>query len=169
VSTRKPRSSPCASGSISTSPAIEVSRRRAIASGERPPVLAPVVLAVLAGADRAPPVLVLAVPGDGALDPLAEAHLRAPAQLQQALGAKRIAAVVAGTVGDVLDQRGVAPAELEDAAHDLDVGQLVRAADVVDLARLPPLQHDVDRRGAVLHVEPVADLHPVAVNGQRIA
>ena len=59
---------------------------------------------------------------------------------------ERVAAVVAEPVGDVLDQRLVAAGELEDPLHDLDVGQLVGPADVVDLARLAELEHHVDRR-----------------------
>ena len=48
-------------------------------------------------------------------------------------------------------------------------GQLVGAADVVDLPGLALLEHGVDRGAAVLDVEPVADLHAVAVDGQRVA
>ena len=44
------------------------------------PVLALVVLAVLAGADRLPPPLVVAIPVDGALDALVEADRRLPAE-----------------------------------------------------------------------------------------
>ena len=76
---------------------------------------------------------------------------------------------MAGPVGDVVDQRLVAVGQGEDPLDHLEVRELVRAADVVDLARLAPLEDGVDRRAAVLHVEPVADLHPVAVDRQRIA
>jgi len=41
---------------------------------------------------------------------------------------------MARAVGDVLDRRPVLAGELEDALDDLDVGALVGAADVVDLA-----------------------------------
>ena len=84
-------------------------------------------------------------------------------------GGERVAAVVAGAVGDVGDQRLVAVGEREDAPDDLEVGELVRAADVVDVARLAPLEDGVDRGAAVLDEEPVADLHSVAVDRQRIA
>ena len=71
----------------STSPASAAARRPRItrappagaggrALAERAAVLALVVLAVVAGADRLPPVAVVAVPVDGALEALGEAHLR---------------------------------------------------------------------------------------------
>ena len=52
--------------------AVGISRARA--------VLALVVLAVLARADRPPPPLVVAIPLDGALDPVVEADRRLPAE-----------------------------------------------------------------------------------------
>src|SRR6201996_2109081 len=138
---KKPRSSPCTTGSTRISPSSRVSPALAIvarpALAERFAVLAFVVLAVLAGADRPPPVLVLAVPVDGARDPLVEVDLRLPAELGlQLLRGERVAAVVAGAVGDVLDQRLVAADQLDHPLHDLDVLALLRAADVVGLARL---------------------------------
>ena len=131
--------------------------------------MALVVLAVVAGADRAPPGLVLAIPLDGALEPGVEADGRLPPEALGAVGGERVPAVVAGAVGDVGDQRLVAAGELQDPLDDVDVGELVGPADVVDLARLPALEHDRDRAAEVAHVEPVADLHPVAVDGQRVA
>ena len=62
VSSRKPRSSPRTRGSIATSPSIFVSSRLGTHDRRASPVLALVVLAVLAGADRPPPLLVVAVP-----------------------------------------------------------------------------------------------------------
>ena len=89
-----------------------VELRRQHARGISPatlPVLLLVVLAVLAGADRAPPLLVVAIPGHGLLEALGEVDLRLPAELlAELLGGERVAAVVAGAVGDVLDQRLVA-------------------------------------------------------------
>ena len=112
-----------------------VSTVAVIIAAELRAVLALVVLAVLAGADRPPPVLVVPVPGDGPLDPLVEADRGPPAEPLGALGGERVAAVVAEPVGDVVDQRLVAAGELEDPRDDLDVRQLLGAADVVDLAR----------------------------------
>src|SRR5829696_1273285 len=100
------------------------------------PVLAFVVVAVLARADRPPPPLVAAVPVDGLLVPVVELRLRLPAQLGlDLLRRQRVAAVVARAVGHVLDQRVVVAGQLEDAPDDVDVLGLAGAADVVDLAR----------------------------------
>src|SRR3954469_1999409 len=77
---------------------------------QRAAVLTLVVLAVLARADRAPPVLVVAVPVDGPPQALGKAPLGLPAQLLADLvRAERVAAVVPGPVGHVLDQRLVPP------------------------------------------------------------
>src|SRR5918993_1836181 len=60
---------------------------------QRTSVLALVVRAVVARADRLPPGGVLAVPGDGPLEALVEAHARLPAQPARLLGAQGVAAV----------------------------------------------------------------------------
>ena len=68
-------------------------------------VLALVVLPVLAGLDRLPPVAVLAVPGDRLRQPgLAERVRRRPAERAQLGVVERVAAVVAGAVLDVPDE-----------------------------------------------------------------
>src|SRR3954452_10144398 len=106
---------------------------------QRLPVLALVVGAVFAGADRRPPLLVLAVPVHGPLDPLVESDGRLPAERFEARRGQRVAAVVPGAVLDVFDQRLVAVGERQDPPDHLDVGQLVGTASVVDVARLPLL------------------------------
>src|SRR3954452_1275457 len=133
---------------------------------QRPPVLALVVGAVVARADRLPPPLVVAVPVDRAPQAVGEAHLRLPAEGADLLGAQRVAAVVAGAVGDVLDELLAGARELEDPLDDLDVRTLVGAADVVGLTRRPVLEHVADAAREVLDVEPVAHVHPVAVDRQ---
>src|SRR3954470_19219672 len=136
-------------------------------SAERLAVLLFVVLAVLAGADRAPPVLVVAVPLHGPLEALVEVDLRLPAELLlQLRRGERVTAVVAKAIGDVLDQRLVGADQLDHPLDDLDVLALVWTADVVGLPRLPFRQHRVDAAAEVLDVEPVAHLLAVAVDGQ---
>src|ERR671910_745173 len=178
VSTKNPRSSPWTSGSIRTRSSISVgslrtpigspalglggARRDALA------VLALVVLAVLAGTDRPPPARVVAVTGHGPPDALGEADSGGPTQPLQADGGERVAVVVPGPVGDVGDQRLVAPGQLQYPVHDLDVWKLVGPPDVVDARRLAALEHDVDRGAAVLDEQPVADLLAVSVDGKRI-
>src|SRR3954471_18101651 len=136
---------------------------------ELAPVPALVVLAVLARADRLPPPLVLAVPLDRLRQPLGEAPRGLPAELPDLRRGQRIAPIVARAVRHVLDEGLVAIGRGQDAPDDVDVGGLVRAAHVVDLARQPLAESQVDRPREVLDVEPVAHLMPVAVHRQRVA
>ena len=85
---------------------------------------------------------------------------------------------MAGAVGHVGDLAGVAAAigfgahlveQLADGLHDLDVGLFVPAAHVVDLAQAPGFEHTADRTAVVFDVEPIADLHAVAIHGQGLA
>src|SRR4051794_13986636 len=139
-------------------------------STQLPAVVLLVVVPVLAGADRGPPVLVVAVPVDGPGEAVLEAHPRLPAELRAELvRAERVAAVVPGAVRHVLDQRLVAAGQLEDAVDHIDVLALVGAADVVRLARAAALQHRVDAAAEVLDIQPVAHLAAVAVDGQGVA
>ncbi len=80
-----------------------------------------------------------------------------------------VAAVVAGPVLDVAHERLVRAGQLEDARDDLDVLALVVTADVVDLPGRALAQDELDPGAVVLDPEPVADLAPVAVDGQRLA
>src|ERR1044072_9217321 len=155
-------------GAQSSRLASAFARYMAFALAKRAAVLLLVVLAVLAGADRAPPLLVVAVPLHGPLQPLGEVDLRLPAELvAELLGGERVAAVVARAVGDVLDQRLVGAGQLDHPPDDLDVLALVGAADVVGLAGPAVHQHRVDPAAEVLDEEPVADLPPVPVHRQR--
>src|SRR3954453_23325309 len=91
-----------------------------------PAVLALVVLAIGARADRLPPAGVLLVPRDGLLESLVEGHLRQPAELADLLAGERVAAVVPEPVGDVLDEVLRLAGELDDPLDDLEVRGLVR-------------------------------------------
>src|SRR5436190_833141 len=113
-----------------------------LAPPEPPPVVALVVVEVVARADRRPPPLVVPVPVDRQREPVREPRARLPAERPHPVGGQRVAAVVAGPVGHVLDQRLVPPRQREDAADELEVRLLVGPADVVDLARLATREHD---------------------------
>src|SRR4051794_24536147 len=85
-------------------------------------VLLGVVLAVLTGLDRLPPLAVLAVP----LDRLREARrvervLRRPAERPQLRRVDRVAAVVAGAVRHRPDEIRRGAGEVEDPRHHLEV------------------------------------------------
>src|SRR5262245_20816782 len=71
------------------------------------PILLLVILQILAGADVPHPVGVLLIPAHRLAQSLLERHLRFPVQLTLRLGAvDGVAAVVAGPVLDIADQRG---------------------------------------------------------------
>src|SRR5437763_1461708 len=124
--------------------------RDARGSTERAPVLALVVVAILARADRLPPPGVVAVPVDRPREARVEAGQGLPAQCAHLLRGQRVAPVVARTVGDQVDERIVPLAQREDAAHDLEVGLLVGAAGVVGLAGTPMLEDVADGACEVL-------------------
>ena len=52
---------------------------------------------------------------------------------------------------------------------DVDVRLLVPATDVVGLTQVACVQHAADGAAMVFDVEPVADLHTVAIHRQRFA
>ena len=87
--------------------------------------------------DRAPPPLVLAVPGDRLRRrPSSKSCDRRPAQRLQLRGVERIAAIVARADPRPAGSASGPADELEQAVGEVDVLHLVAAADVVDLAGL---------------------------------
>jgi hypothetical protein len=82
---------------------------------------------------------------------------------------------VAQTVGNVLDQiladavvlQAVVQL-LDDGLDDEDVGALVVAAHIVDLADLAAVADHIDGLAVILNVQPVTDLHTVTVDRQLL-
>lgn len=107
--------------------------------------------------------------------------LRLPTQfVLDAVGIECIRAVVACTVGDVLDEvavvadalRFVGGAFFEDLAQsvdEVDVAANVAAGDVVRLTDSAVLQDEPQGADVVFNVEPVAALAAIAVNRQALA
>ena len=134
-------------------------------------------MAVVAAAHPGAPVAVLQVPAQGLLDAAAEIVPRLPAQFPPDLRrVDGIAPVMAGAVlheADLFTVIGrtwlkfIQP--LADQVDDVEVAPLVAAADVVDLARNAPFDHRLDATAVILHVQPVAHVLPVAVDGYRLA
>ena len=111
----------------------------------------------------------LKVPLDGLLDAVLELRLRLPAEFRVDLRrVDGVTAVVALAVGDVLDEVFGVAELLEDGLDDVDVGALIMAADVVDLADAALLQNQVDGMAVILDVEPVADVLAVTVDRQLL-
>ena len=84
---------------------------------------------------------------------------------------------MAGTVGDVGDEIHVLPFlatqqavnGVDEDTDDVDVLPLVEAADVVGVGNLSSMENHVDGTGMVLHVEPVAHVLALAIDGKGTA
>src|SRR4029434_5128016 len=113
--------------------------------------------------DRTPPPFVLSIPRDRVLQPGLEWHLGCPADAAQFRRIETIAPVVPRPIGDRLDQRSWFAEPFEDAVGEVDVHDIVAAADVVDLSVGGAIDEQIDRATVVEHVQPVANVLPVAV------
>ena len=122
---------------------------------------------VLTVDDVLPPVAMGQIPVDGLVDAIGELCLRQPAQLVVDLGGvDGVAHIVSLAVGDVGDEALRLAQLLADQLHDVDVPHLVVTADVVDLAHPAITEDEVDGLAVILHIQPVADIQPLAVHRQ---
>src|SRR5436309_649991 len=96
----------------------------------------------LSGLNLFPPRGVLPVPVHRGLQSRVQGMLRRPPQLPDLVAVQGIAAVMAGTVGDMLDQRQRLSKQFEDRLGHLLVGPLVTGAKVVYLSRLALLENE---------------------------
>ncbi len=146
------------------------------AHGPRPPC--PCAARHSARADRLPPGAVVQVPLHGLAQAAVEVVRRGP--VQRGGGAGRVdlvAEVVAGAVGDELDQplprAGRVGHQLvqrgADGAHDLQVGARLPGADGQGGAGLRLLDSEHQGLGVVVDEQPVPLVGAVAVDGQRLA
>src|SRR6185312_1648873 len=103
-------------------------------------------------------------------------------------GVDGVAVIVAGSVGDIADQRtagflrgsgagwkargkrrggGECPVDdIADQADDVAIVALISTPDIVGLADTAPLDHLHQRRAMIGNVEPVADVGAVAIDRQ---
>ena len=127
----------------------------------------PVILHILAGDDVGHPVPVVQVPPDGFGHALLEGVGGGPAQLAGDFGVvDGVAAVVAGAVLHIFDEGFRFAKGGQNQPHDFDVGLFVVAADVVNLAIPAFMQNCINGQTVVRHMEPIPNLHTVAVDGQ---
>src|SRR5205807_9227383 len=115
------------------------------------------------GLDLFPPRGVLPIPVHRGLQGRVQGMLRRPPQLPDLVAVQGIAAVMAGTVSDMPDQRQRLPEQCEDRLGHLLVGPLVTRAKVVYLSRLALLEHERNALAVVLHIEPIALLKTIAI------
>ena len=146
---------------------------------ESPPLIHIIVVTlVIAARHVVHPLLVVKVPAHGFLYAFLELQARLPAQLALQLarvdGIAHIVALAVGHVGYQVHVLTVLAAEqsvdgLDDNLYDVYVLPLVEAADVVRVGSLAVVENQVDGAGVVFHVEPVAHVLALAVDGQRLA
>src|SRR5205809_7638855 len=88
----------------------------------------------LSGLDLVPPRGILPVPVHRGLQGRVQGMLRRPPQLPDPVAVQGIASVMAGAVGDMLDQRQRLTKQLNDRLGHLLVGSLMTGAKVVHLS-----------------------------------
>src|SRR5437867_1027454 len=96
----------------------------------------------LSGLDLLPPRGVLPIPVHRGLQGCVQGMLRRPPELPDLVAVQGIAAVMAGAVRHVPDQRQRLSKQLEDRLGHLLVGSLVASAKVVYLSRLALREHE---------------------------
>jgi hypothetical protein len=128
--------------------------------------------------NRLHPRLVLQIPLDGFANALLELMGRCPAEFTLDFGSvDRITAVMAGPVFDEGNEFARMTTGLwrefinsvADQFHDTDVRPFVVTADVVGLAVVAACEQEPERFAMVAHVEPVADVHAIAIDGDGFA
>ena len=78
-----------------------------------------------------------------------------------------VSAVVPRSILHIANQVFLRAECMDDQAYDVQVCALIVAADIVDFARQTARENRVERAAMVVHIQPVANLHPVAVHRQR--
>src|SRR3990172_10272048 len=132
------------------------------------PVGSVLILPVVAILDASPPRLVLLIPANRLKKPGLEGVARRPMQLPFELtGIDRVSPIVPQPVRHMSDQRIRLVEGPEDQTGEIDIGPLAVAADVVTLTLPSPLEDQRQRFTVILHVKPVADVEPVAVQRER--
>ena len=71
-------------------------------------------------------------------------------------------------VGDELDQRRGFPELFEDQPHHLQIRQFTICADIIHAARLPFEERRQHGGAVIFHMNPVAHILAVAIDGQRL-
>src|SRR5262245_55188480 len=115
------------------------------------------------------PRLIARVPGDRFFDAGFEGVSRLPSQFSLNLrGVDGITAIVPRAILDVLDELVAFAQRGQHETSDFHVGLFVVAADVVDLSRYTAVKHDIDRPAVIFHMQPVANVETIAVDGHLL-
>ena len=85
------------------------------------------------------------------------------------LARQRIAPVMPGPVRHIFDQAGRSAGDRQYLLHHGLVGQGAIAADVINLAVAPLAEQSENRLAVIFHIQPVPDLHSVAIHRKRLS
>ena len=131
---------------------------------------------VLTGDRLCYPVLVVEIPAHRFTDPLFKTPRGFPSKLCPDLGGvNRISAVVSGSILDEGDEPGMRHhrrirmqfiKNSANASDNFQIGLFAVASDVIALTHTPGLQHGAQGHAMVGHIQPVADVLPVTIDGQ---
>ena len=79
-----------------------------------------------------------------------------------------IAAVMAFTVRDMVDEAFRFAQFFANQFDDVDISHFIMAADIIDFADMALLEDEVDGPAMVFDIEPVADIEAVPIDRQRL-
>ena len=79
-----------------------------------------------------------------------------------------IAAVMAFTVRDMVDEAFRFAQFFANQFDDVDISHFIMAADIIDFADMALLEDEVDGPAMVFDIEPVADIKAVPIDRQRL-
>jgi hypothetical protein len=122
--------------------------------------------------DVAEPVGVHLVPVECDLEAFLPRHLLLPAQREQSVGVDEVAQIVEHTVfdeGHLVSAGAVVAGELDELLGHLQVGLLVGAADVVDVADGALEKNDFESAGNIFNEQEVSGVGAGSVQGDALA
>src|SRR6267154_3887820 len=126
-----------------------------------------VIRKIFAGAHVRKPLAIILIPFDGLADALFQRNFRLPTELRlDFCRVQSIAAIVTGTVGNIAKQGLWLASQMEQTLSHGKIFFHVRTADIVDLADSPSLKDCQNSAAIVFHVQPVALLLTVAIDGK---
>ena len=113
-----------------------------------------------------PPIPVGKIPIDRLRQTALEIDLRSPSQLiGQLFAAHGVPQIVSRTVGNKGDQLLALAQSPQNPTDQIQIGQLVSAAHIVNLTRFTALQYSIHRRAVILRVHPTAIINGINFSG----
>jgi hypothetical protein len=135
------------------------------ATGLTVPIHSLIIFQIFACLDLPPPFLMGLVPLDGSPDPFFKGDGRPPSQFSLDLGEIHgITPIMAWTILDISNQ-GMGFSQLvQNGLHHQKVRFFTLAPYVVNLSCLAMVEHGIQCPTVIFDIDPIPDVHPVAVN-----